>query len=83
MAGFGLYRLLDRRHPRLLARIKPTQLALWSFLVAIAHGAGFLLVPIYLGLEARRAARCMAACIKWPKTVFSPRSSFPSSIPSP
>jgi hypothetical protein len=52
VAGFGLYRLFDRRHPRLLARIKPTQLALWSFLVAIAHGAGFLLVPIYLGLDA-------------------------------
>jgi len=50
VAGFGLYRLFDRRHPRMLARIKPTQLALWSFLVAIAHGAGFLLVPIYLGL---------------------------------
>ena len=50
VAGFGLYRLLHHRHPRVLARIKPTQLALWSFLVAIAHGAGFLLVPIYLGL---------------------------------
>ncbi|MGQ0484449.1 MAG: hypothetical protein ACT4SY_03735 [Hyphomicrobiales bacterium] len=52
VAGFGLYRLFDRRHPRALARIKPTQLALWSFLVAIAHGAGFLLVPVYLGLGA-------------------------------
>jgi hypothetical protein len=52
VAGFGFYRLLNRRHPRALARIKPTQLALWSFLVAIAHGAGLLLVPIYLGLGA-------------------------------
>ena len=50
VAGFGLYRLFNHRHPRTLARIKPTQLTLWSFLVAIAHGAGFLLVPIYLGL---------------------------------
>jgi hypothetical protein len=50
VAGFGFYHLLNHRHPRVLARIKPTQLALWSFLVAIAHGAGFLLVPIYLGL---------------------------------
>src|SRR6478736_2623832 len=48
--GFGIYRLLDRRHPRALARIAPTQLALWSFAVAIAHGAGLMLVPIYLGL---------------------------------
>lgn len=48
--GFGVYRLLDRRHPRALARIRPTQLGLWSFVVAIAHGAGLMLVPIYLGL---------------------------------
>jgi hypothetical protein len=48
--GFGIFRLLDRRHPRALARIRPTQLGLWSFAVAIAHGAGLMLVPIYLGL---------------------------------
>jgi len=48
--GFGLFRLVNRRHPRGLARIRPTQLGLWSFAVAIAHGAGLMLVPIYLGL---------------------------------
>jgi hypothetical protein len=48
--GFGLFRLLYRRHPRALARIRPTQLGVWSFAVAIAHGAGLMLVPIYLGL---------------------------------
>ena len=48
--GFGIFRLVDRRHPRALARIPPTQLALWSFAVAVAHGAGLMLVPIYLGL---------------------------------
>jgi hypothetical protein len=48
--GFGLFRFVNRRHPRTLARIRPTQLALWSFAVAIAHGAGLMLVPIYLGL---------------------------------
>jgi hypothetical protein len=48
--AFGIFRLVDRRHPRGLARIPPTQLALWSFAVAIAHGAGLMLVPIYLGL---------------------------------
>jgi hypothetical protein len=48
--AFGLFRLLNPRHPRALARIPPTQLGLWSFAVAIAHGAGFMLVPIYLGL---------------------------------
>jgi hypothetical protein len=48
--GFGIFRFVNRRHPRVLARIRPTQLGLWSFAVAIAHGAGLMLVPIYLGL---------------------------------
>ena len=50
VVAFGIFRLIDPRHPRVLARIRPTQLALWSFVVAIAHGAGLMLVPIYLGL---------------------------------
>ena len=48
--GYGVFLLLRRRHPRALARIPPTQLGLWSFAIAIAHGAGLMLVPIYLGL---------------------------------
>ena len=48
--GFGAVRLVDRRHPRALARIRPTQLGLWSFAAAVAHGAGLMLAPIYLGL---------------------------------
>jgi hypothetical protein len=48
--GFGVFLLIRRRHPRVLARIAPSRLALWSFAVAIAHGAGLMLVPIYLGL---------------------------------
>ena len=48
--GFGAFRLIDGRHPRALARIKPSQLGLWSFAAAIAHGAGLMLAPIYLGL---------------------------------
>jgi hypothetical protein len=47
---FGIFLFINRRHPRVLARIRPTQLGLWSFAVAIAHGAGLMLVPIYLGL---------------------------------
>jgi hypothetical protein len=48
--AFGIFLLVNPRHPRVLARIPPTQLAFWSFAVAIAHGAGFMLLPIYLGL---------------------------------
>jgi hypothetical protein len=50
VVGFGLFRFVNRRHPRALARIPPTQLGLWSFAVAIAHGAGLMLLPIYLGI---------------------------------
>lgn len=46
----GIYLLINRRHPRVLARIPPAQLALWSFAAATAHGAGLMLMPIYLGL---------------------------------
>ncbi|NOD46317.1 MULTISPECIES: hypothetical protein [unclassified Ruegeria] len=48
--GMGLYIAITRRHPRFLSRIPPSKLALWSFLVALAHGAALMLVPIYLGL---------------------------------
>jgi hypothetical protein len=47
---FGAFLLIRRRHPRMLVRIPPSWLAVWSFAVAIAHGAGLMLVPIYLGL---------------------------------
>lgn len=47
----GVYLLINRRHPRMLARVHPARLALWSFLAAMAHGAGLMLVPIYLELS--------------------------------
>jgi len=50
VVAFGVYRLIDRRHPRAFNRVRPTQLTLWSFLIATAHGAGLMLVPISLGL---------------------------------
>ena len=45
--ALGLYLLINRRHPRFLARVKPSRLALWSFLAAMAHGAGLMLVRHY------------------------------------
>ena len=53
---FGIFKLIERRHPRALARIRPTQLAWWSFLMATAHGAGLMLVPFMLGLCAAAPA---------------------------
>ncbi len=48
--AMGVYLLINPRHPRALARVPPSRLALWSFLAALAHGAALMLVPIYLGL---------------------------------
>lgn len=48
--AMGVYLLINRQHPRFLARVHPSRLALWSFLAAMAHGAGLMLVPIYLGI---------------------------------
>ena len=50
VALVGLYLLINPRHPKILARIKPTRLALWSFVAAMAHGAGLMLVPIFMGI---------------------------------
>lgn len=50
VTAYGLYKLVQPRHPRALVRIRPAQLGLWSFAMALAHGAGLMLVPIYLGL---------------------------------
>ncbi len=47
---FGVSRLFLRRHPRWMTRIRPSQLLLWSLLMATAHGAGLMLLPIYMGL---------------------------------
>jgi hypothetical protein len=59
--GLGVALLLSRRHPRFLSRIPPHRLALWSFLVATAHGAALMLLPIYLGLCAADASPGHAA----------------------
>ncbi|MEJ8857072.1 hypothetical protein WKW79_21020 [Variovorax robiniae] len=47
---FGIAQLLLPQRHRRLARIRPTQLALWSFLMATAHGAALMLLPILMGL---------------------------------
>ena len=37
--AMGVYLLINQRHPRILSRIHPAKLGLWSFLAANAHGA--------------------------------------------
>src|SRR5207249_1835250 len=47
--GFGLYRVLRFRHPKWVGmRVGFRDLTLWSFIMASAHGAGLMLVPVLL-----------------------------------
>ncbi len=48
--AMGIYLLINPRHPKVLARVHPAKLTLWSFLAANAHGAGLMLVPLFLGI---------------------------------
>jgi hypothetical protein len=46
---FGLYRLWRHRHPRFGGmQVGFRDLTVWSFLMASAHGAGFMVVPFVL-----------------------------------
>jgi hypothetical protein len=49
----GVSRLIRQRHPRWGGmRIGLAGLTVWSFLVATAHGAGLMVLPVWLGLAA-------------------------------
>jgi len=55
--AFGLYRLFRSRHPNWVGmRVGFGDLTLWSFIMASAHGAGLMLVPLFLQSQAARAA---------------------------
>ena len=57
LVGLGVYRLFRSRHPRYGGmRVKPKELALWSFLMASAHGAGLMVLPLVLGMTAGPSA---------------------------
>jgi hypothetical protein len=47
LVGFGLWRLLSKRHFRWVGmKLSLWQLAGWSFLMSSAHGAGLMLLPV-------------------------------------
>lgn len=52
LAGFALYRFFSRKHHPSIGGMQVgfRQLALWSFLMATAHGAGLMLLPVLLGM---------------------------------
>jgi hypothetical protein len=48
--GFGVFHLTRHRHPRWGGmRVGPKDLTIWSFLMASAHGAGLMVLPLVLG----------------------------------
>ena len=50
---FGGYKLFRMRHPKWVGmRVTFRDLVTWSFLMASAHGAGLMLVPVLLGWSA-------------------------------
>jgi hypothetical protein len=54
LVWLGIRRLLRHRHPRWGGmRIGTAGLTLWSFLVATAHGAGLMVLPIWLRLPSQ------------------------------
>ena len=55
--AFGVYRFLRHRHPKGGGmRVGFRDLTLWSFLMASTHGAGVMVVPVWLGLSAGQHA---------------------------
>jgi hypothetical protein len=47
--AFGLYRLFRSRHPNWVGmRVGFSDLTLWSFVMASAHGAGLMLIPLFI-----------------------------------
>ena len=55
--SFGVYRLIQRRHPRALARIRPTQLAWWSFLDGHRARRGADVAAVHARAVRHRAGR--------------------------
>ena len=50
LVGLGIYCLVQHRHPRWVRmRVGFRDLTVWSFLMASAHGAGLMVVPVLLG----------------------------------
>ena len=56
LIGFGLYRIVSKRHPRFGGmQVGFRDLTIWSFLMACAHGAGLMFLPVLLGMSAMGA----------------------------
>ena len=51
LVSLGALRLFRHRHPRWAGmRVSMGGLTVWSFLMATAHGAGLMVVPVFMGM---------------------------------
>jgi hypothetical protein len=61
LAGLGIYCLVRHHHPRWVRmQVGFRDLTVWSFLMASAHGAGLMVVPVLLGSNTVEAQGRMA-----------------------
>ena len=52
LVSLGVLRFFRHRHPRWAGmRVSMGRLAVWSFLMATAHGAGLMVVPVFMGMS--------------------------------
>ena len=52
LISLGVLRLVRHRHPRWRGmRVSMSGLGVWSFLMASAHGAGLMVVPVFVGMS--------------------------------
>jgi hypothetical protein len=57
LVSLGALRLYRHRHPRWAGmRVSVGGLTVWSFLMATAHGAGLMVVPVFMGMSMSGAA---------------------------
>jgi hypothetical protein len=62
LLGLGIYCLIRHHHPRWVRRqVGFRDLTLWSFLMASAHGAGLMVVPVLLATSTVEAANKTAS----------------------
>jgi hypothetical protein len=61
LVGLGIYCLVQHQHPRWVRmKVGFWDLTVWSFLMASAHGAGLMVVPVLLGRSTVEAHGPMA-----------------------
>jgi hypothetical protein len=84
LLGFAVYKVATRfRHPRWVGmRVGPRDLVLWSFLMATAHGAGLMLVPVLLGIRGDGVSRAVAQAGHGDHAAHQPAAATDALVPS-